>query len=180
MSGCQFSFFLFFFSSKNIKTSTISSLAIISHRKECFTSKEVRIRKFENEEQYFKLNRLYEKPTVYYNRLVNVFIDWTYYCQTLSQNLIPRYHLNLNSQSPWYLQPFHIGMLESWEVCVCVCVCVYMLKAKYLWVLFSALASFFFLSIIYLSMSSKRINRGLNVGGNILKAYMKITNFHRI
>ena len=124
MSGCQFSFFLFFFSSKNIKTSTISSLAIISHRKECFTSKEVRIRKFENEEQYFKLNRLYEKPTVYYNRLVNVFIDWTYYCQTLSQNLIPRYHLNLNSQSPWYLQPFHIGMLESWEVCVCVCVCV--------------------------------------------------------
>lgn len=49
----------FFFSSKNIKANTISFLAIISHEKEYFTKKEIEIRKFENEEPYIKLNRLY-------------------------------------------------------------------------------------------------------------------------
>ena len=71
----------FFFSSKNLKTNTISFLAIISHEKEYLPKKEIGIRKFENEEPYFILNRLYEKPTVCHQRLVNVFIDWTYCCE---------------------------------------------------------------------------------------------------
>ena len=71
----------FFFSSKNLKTNTISFLAIISHEKEYLPRKEIGIRKFENEEPYFILNRLYEKPTVCHQRLVNVFIDWTYCCE---------------------------------------------------------------------------------------------------
>ena len=57
--------FFFVFSSKNTKTNTASSLAIISHKKEHFTLKEIRSIKFENEDQYFRLkNRVYKKPTV--------------------------------------------------------------------------------------------------------------------
>ena len=45
--------------------------------------------------------------------------------------------------------------------------CVYMLMENYLWILFSSLSQFLFVfsfwSIKYLSMSSKRINTGLNV-----------------
>lgn len=53
--------FFFVFSSKNIKTNTASSLAIISHKKEHFTLKEIRSIKFENEDQYFRLKNRFIK-----------------------------------------------------------------------------------------------------------------------
>ena len=120
----------FFFSSKNIKANTISFLAIISHEKEYFTKKEIEIRKFENEEPYIKLNRLYEKPTVCHQRLVNVF-ECLYRLFLLLPKLCSR-TWHLGTSWTWILNLHdvcNLSMLEfsrpvRWGVCVCECVCM--------------------------------------------------------